>query len=146
MDEIKTNKQYSDLVKPYQAKMKGMTYVPDMASKETLDNDYTTLSEYVSYQKDLLKYIQNRQKVDQLNQSILEKIGKAKNVKKLYGVFYKTLSINWLADSDNFRTIEETVSLLQKTEAALQSNGADSFDGLLKKAKTAEDFKKVLNL
>ena len=139
-------KQYSDLVKPYQAKMKGMTYVPDMASKETLDNDYTTLSEYVSYQKDLLKYIQNRQKVDQLNQSILEKIGKAKNVKKLYGVFYKTLSINWLADSDNFRTIEETVSLLQKTEAALQSNGADSFDGLLKKAKTAEDFKKVLNL
>ena len=139
-------KQYGDVAKPYQAKVKGLTFVPDMTNAETLEKDIATLTEYSAYQDELKQYLQNREKVEQLNQSVTEKIGKAKNVKKLYGVFYKSLPIVWSVDGDNFKTIKETIFVLQKVEANLQSNGAESYDVQLKKAKTADDFKKVLNL
>lgn len=139
-------KQYGDVAKPYQAKVKGMTFVPDMTNAETLEKDIAKLAEYSSYQDEIKRYLQNRQKVEQLNQSITEKISSAKNVKKLYGVFYKSLPIVWSVDGDNFKTIKETIFVLQKVEANLQSNGAESYDVQLKKAKTADDFKKVLNL
>lgn len=139
-------KQYSDVSKAYQTKMKSMKFVPNMTSAETIDKDFAVLSEFSEFQGQLKQYIQNRQKVDQLNTNITEKVGKAKNVKKLYGVFYKTLPIAWTSDGDNFKTVEETIALLQKVETTLQSNGADAYDAQLKKAKTADDFKKVLNL
>lgn len=139
-------KQYGDVSKPYQAKVKDMIFVPDMTSTETLDKDIATMTEYSLYQDELKHYLQNRQKVDQLNQSIIEKISKTKNVKKLYGAFYKSLPVVWSADRDNFKNIEEINSQLQKVDDELQSKGADTFDPQLKKAKTVDDFRKVFNL
>lgn len=139
-------KQYGDVSKPYQAKVKGMIFVPDMTSTETLDKDIATMTEYSLYQDELKHYLQNRQKVDQLNQSIIEKISKTKNVKKLYGVFYKSLPIAWSVELDNFKIIEEPISQLKKVKEELQSKGTDTFESQLKKAKTIDDFKMVFNL
>ncbi|MBQ7258425.1 MAG: hypothetical protein IJS57_00585 [Paludibacteraceae bacterium] len=139
-------KQYIDVSKPYQEKAKGLNFVPDMTSLETFEKDMATLTEYSSYQGELMQYIQNRQKVEQLNLSITEKIGKAKNLKKLYGVFYKSLPIVWSAEEDNFRNIEEIVAQLQKVDSKLQVERVDAFEPQLKKAKTVEDFEKVFEL
>lgn len=139
-------KQYGDVTKVYQAKVKSMLFVPDMSSGESIQKDYSVLQEFKAYQMQLQQYIQNRQKVGALNQSIVTLIGNAKNVKKLYALFYKSLPIAWVADSDNFKTIEDTIATLQKVETTLQTHGANSYEAQLKKAKTAEDFKKVLEL
>jgi len=139
-------KQYGDVAKPYQAKVKGMTFVPDMTSTETLDKDIASLIEYSTYQDKLKQYLQNRQKVDLFNKSIAEKINKTKNLKKLYGAFYKSLPVAWSSEADNFKNIEDIVLQLQKVEEDLKSKGADTLDTQLKKAKTADDFRKVFNL
>ena len=139
-------KQYGDVSKAYQAKVKGMIFVPDMTSIETLDKDIATLTEYSLYQDELKQYLQNRQNVDQLNQSILDNISKTKNLKKLYGAFYKSLPIAWSAELDNFKIIEETISQLKNVKGALQSQGVDTLEPQLKKAKTVDDFRKVFNL
>jgi hypothetical protein len=143
---LESAKKYTDVTRFFKAKVKSMAFVPDMSNVETLNRDYDVLKEYVSYQQELITYIQTRQEIDLVNKNIIEKIGKAKNVKKSYDMLYKSLPVTWTADTDNFNTIVGTLSLLRNVEQILTSNGAISCDVKLKNAKTAEDFKKVLGL
>lgn len=141
----KCEKKFSDIIKPYKTRYKAEVRIPDLSSVQTSIESCNLLSNYYDYQQQLLQYINKREKIDELNNSIQAKCSSAKNCKKAYNILYKSLPITWQDNFDNFSEIDKIIYILKKVDEQYSTNISD-LDVQFKKVKTPDEVIEIMSL